>query len=97
MRTVYRFAMPTVRLRNATQNDDLFPLQDSIIAQSSSRDFDMQRFILALAAISLVLLFSACGQSGPLYLPGNPSKLETIPPAPTESDEEEDDDEQDNE
>ena len=54
----------------------------------------MTRFILALAAISFVLLFSACGQSGPLYLPGNPSKLETIPPAPTEGDEEE---EQDNE
>ena len=49
----------------------------------------MKRFTLTLAAFSLVLLFSACGQSGPLYLPGNPSKLETIPPAPTNSDKEE--------
>lgn len=55
----------------------------------------MKRFILALAAFSFVFFFGACGQSGPLYLPGNPSKLETIPPAETEGDEEEE--EQDNE
>ena len=49
----------------------------------------MKRFILALAAISLVSLFSACGQSGPLYLPGDPSRLETMPPAPADGEEEE--------
>jgi len=49
----------------------------------------MKRFILALTAISFLGLVTGCGQSGPLYLPGNPSKLETIPPAPTEGDEEE--------
>lgn len=41
----------------------------------------MKRFISTLAAISLILLFVGCGQSGPLYLPGNPNKVEKIPPA----------------
>ncbi len=53
----------------------------------------MKRLISALGAMSLVCLFTACGQSGPLYLPGNPSKLETVAPAPT-TDEEEDDKEE---
>ena len=55
----------------------------------------MKRLILALAAISLLGLFAACGQSGPLYLPGNPSKLETLPPAPTNGEEDEDEEEKD--
>jgi predicted small lipoprotein YifL len=49
----------------------------------------MKRLIFALAAISFVLPFAGCGQSGPLYLPGNPSKLETLPPKPTNEEEEE--------
>jgi len=49
----------------------------------------MKRLTLALVAISFVMSFAGCGQSGPLYLPGNPSKLETIPPAPTNGDKEE--------
>lgn len=40
----------------------------------------MKRTIVALAAISLTVLFAACGQTGPLYLPGNPSKVEKIEP-----------------
>jgi len=46
----------------------------------------MQRFILALATIAAMASFfvvSGCGQSGPLYLPGNPSRIEQLPPAPT--------------
>lgn len=38
--------------------------------------------------VSLVIIFvlslaflSACGQKGPLFLPGNPSSLQSIPPA----------------
>ena len=50
----------------------------------------MIRCIVTLVAISFVGLFAGCGQSGPLYLPGNPSKLERLPPAPTETEEEED-------
>ena len=34
-----------------------------------------------LAALLLVFLIGACGQSGPLYIPGNPSKIEQPPPA----------------
>jgi predicted small lipoprotein YifL len=34
-----------------------------------------------LAALLLVFLLGACGQSGPLYIPGNPSKIEQPPPA----------------
>lgn len=30
---------------------------------------------------SALLLLAGCGQSGPLYLPGNPSTVESIPPA----------------
>ena len=55
----------------------------------------MKRFIFALAAISILGLFAGCGQSGPLYLPGNPSRLETLPPAPTNGDEEEKDEDED--
>ena len=47
---------------------------------------DMQRFILALTAIAAMaslFIVTGCGQSGPLYLPGNPSRIETVPPAPT--------------
>ena len=34
-----------------------------------------------LAALLLLFLLGACGQSGPLYIPGNPSKIEQPPPA----------------
>ncbi len=50
-------------------------------------------FFVALAAISFVLLFSGCGQSGPLYVPGDPSRM-AVPPADeasTDDDQEEGD------
>lgn len=56
----------------------------------------MKGFTLALAAISLVLLFAACGQSGPLYLPGNPSKIQNVPDTPADA-EKEDTDKEDTE
>ena len=34
-----------------------------------------------LAALLLLFLLGACGQSGPLYIPGNPSRIEQPPPA----------------
>jgi predicted small lipoprotein YifL len=49
----------------------------------------MNRFFVACAAVSFVLLFAGCGQSGPLYLPGDPSRIESLPPAPADSEEEE--------
>ena len=51
----------------------------------------MQRFIPALTAIvaiASIFIVSGCGQSGPLYLPGNPSRIEKLPPAPTGSEQE---------
>jgi predicted small lipoprotein YifL len=49
----------------------------------------MKRLILALAAFSFVFLASGCGQSGPLYIPGNPSKISNPPPAAESTAEEE--------
>jgi len=48
----------------------------------------MQRFILALAAMAALFVVSGCGQSGPLYLPGNPSRIEQLPPAPVGAEQE---------
>jgi len=53
----------------------------------------MRHFILALAAIAFVMLFAGCGQSGPLYLPGNPSKIQAPPAAPADAEEEEEEEE----
>ena len=50
----------------------------------------MKRFLAALAVLMFV---SACGQSGPLYIPGNPSRIEQPPPAAEEPAEEESADE----
>lgn len=33
-----------------------------------------------LAALILAFVVAGCGQSGPLYIPGNPSKIEQPPP-----------------
>ncbi|MGI9235854.1 MAG: LPS translocon maturation chaperone LptM [Woeseiaceae bacterium] len=57
----------------------------------------MKRLIFALTLISCASLFAGCGQSGPLYLPGDPSKLETVAPAPPEDEEEEKEEDQQDE
>ena len=55
----------------------------------------MKRSTAGFTAISLLLLLAACGQSGPLYLPGNPSKIQPPPEAPAESEEEDEKEEDD--
>jgi predicted small lipoprotein YifL len=50
----------------------------------------MTRLILLIAATSSLALFG-CGQSGPLYLPGDPSQVSDAP-RPAEITEEEDED-----
>lgn len=50
----------------------------------------MNRFVFALATVLIALPLVSCGQSGPLYLPGNPSKIETAPITPAETEQEED-------
>lgn len=42
----------------------------------------------AITAIVLTLMLSGCGQSGPLYIPGDPSQM-AIPPSETPDAEEE--------
>ena len=42
-----------------------------------------------LLAVLAVLILAGCGQSGPLYIPGNPSRIENPPPPPEEAAEEE--------
>ena len=59
----------------------------------------MKRLIIALAALTIVFVASGCGQSGPLYIPDNPSTISVPPPASDstaeEAEEEEDDPEKD--
>jgi len=57
----------------------------------------MKRMILALAALSFIFLGSGCGQSGPLYIPGNPSKISNPPPAAESTAEEEGEEENESE
>jgi predicted small lipoprotein YifL len=55
----------------------------------------MTRLILLLAAVSC-FLFAGCGQSGPLYLPGDPSEIRDAP-RPIENAAEEEDEDSDDE
>lgn len=53
----------------------------------------MKPLLLALFALTSVFVVAGCGQSGPLYLPGDPSTIQTQPqpqPEETQQDEEED-------
>jgi predicted small lipoprotein YifL len=49
----------------------------------------MMRLILLLAAFASISFFTGCGQSGPLYLPGDPSEVRRAPPPVEEEDDEE--------
>ena len=49
----------------------------------------MKRHVLLPAAF-LLLVVAGCGQSGPLYLPGNPSQIRTNPAEGAENEEDED-------
>ena len=53
----------------------------------------MKRLLLSLFALTCVFAVTGCGQSGPLYLPGNPSKIQ----APAEQPEEPQQDEEQSE
>ena len=44
----------------------------------------MLRFSITLTALAVASGIGACGQSGPLYMPGNPSQITTAPPEPVE-------------
>ena len=51
----------------------------------------MTRLVLLLVAFSCFTLLG-CGQSGPLYLPGDPSEIRSAPKPVENADDEEDDD-----
>lgn len=46
----------------------------------------MKRLTILISTLACILLFSGCGQSGPLYLPGNPSQM-AVPPSQDTADE----------
>ena len=50
----------------------------------------MKSIITTLAALLFTLSLAGCGQSGPLYIPGDPSSIET-PQKPPQTEEESDD------
>ena len=39
----------------------------------------------------LILFIAGCGQSGPLYVPGDPSSIQAAPEEPIENEEEDED------
>ncbi len=51
----------------------------------------MKRLLFPIAAFAFMILFSGCGQSGPLYVPGNPSQVTVSPPQQDAGEEEEPD------
>ena len=53
----------------------------------------MKRLFAAIAAFSFLFVAAGCGQSGPLYIPGNPSKIQQPPPQAESTAEEESEDE----
>ncbi len=53
----------------------------------------MKRLTFLVAALAFMFLFSGCGQSGPLYVPGNPSQM-AIPPSQETASEDAEEEEQ---
>lgn len=51
----------------------------------------MKRLTVAILACFCLVLGAGCGQSGPLYIPGNPSRVEIPPPADGENQQDKDD------
>jgi len=50
------------------------------------------RLTCLLVAASILVLAAGCGQSGPLYIPDDPSRIEMPPPAAEPAEEDEDGD-----
>ncbi len=51
----------------------------------------MKSFSATLGMLFLILFIAGCGQSGPLYVPGDPSSIQAPPEEPIESEEEDED------
>lgn len=55
----------------------------------------MKSTISSLVVLLLILFLSACGQSGPLYVPGDPSSIQPPAEQPEQNEEEERDEDED--
>ena len=55
----------------------------------------MKSTISTLAVLLLILFLAACGQSGPLYVPGDPSSIQPPAEQPEQNEEEERDEDED--
>ena len=55
----------------------------------------MKSISATLGTLFLILLIAGCGQSGPLYVPGDPSSIQSPPPEPQESEAKDEDVEDD--
>ncbi len=51
----------------------------------------MKSLTLFITVLASLLLFSGCGQSGPLYVPGNPSQMAVPPSQDTATEDEQED------
>lgn len=56
----------------------------------------MKSICITLATLFLLVILAGCGQSGPLYVPGDPSSI-NVPQTPPEAEEEGDEDGEDDE
>ena len=54
----------------------------------------MKRLTFLIAVLASLFIISGCGQSGPLYVPGNPSTM-AVPPSQDTASEEENEEEKD--
>jgi predicted small lipoprotein YifL len=54
----------------------------------------MRRLTFLFSTLAFIFLFSGCGQSGPLYVPGNPSTM-AVPPVEETADENDSEEEKD--
>jgi predicted small lipoprotein YifL len=52
----------------------------------------MKRLTFLIAALAFMFIISGCGQSGPLYVPGNPSQMAVPPSQESASEEEQEED-----
>ncbi|MDH3273376.1 MAG: lipoprotein [Gammaproteobacteria bacterium] len=51
----------------------------------------MKSISATLGLLLLILTFAGCGQSGPLYVPGDPSSIQAPPEEPKQSEEKDED------
>ena len=54
----------------------------------------MKRLTFLTAALAFMFLFSGCGQSGPLYVPGDPSTMAVPPSQETAGEDDQEEEEQ---